>query len=461
VTAPRVAVIGGGLAGLAAAGRLRMLGIEPTVFERDAIVGGVVRTTVEDGWIIEQGPCLAAEPDPAVRALLDAAGLAECTVRAAASSRNRYIVRNGAPVPLPHTTSDFASSPLLSIAGRLRLLKERFIAPAHDATDESVDAFARRRFGDEMAERVFDPLLASTAAGDPREVLARYAFPAAVGHERRTGSGLQGSARSRMEARRRNRGAPQASWSCSAGMAEVPRRLGASIGDVRTGVMVARVEADATHAMITASGAAAEVFDGVVVAVPVTALGAMQLQCAAADRLAEIATMPCQSIAAVSLGFRRVDVGHPLDAGRLLVPTVERRAILSAVFPSSLFESHAPAGHVLITAYVGGARRPDVMELDDSALRELVVSDVTALLEIRGEPVVTRIDRWRDGLPQAVAGHGRRIAAADAIEGATETIVFTGSWRDGLSVGEVLLGGVRAAERLATRRRWLEVPTSQ
>jgi oxygen-dependent protoporphyrinogen oxidase len=461
VTAPRVAVIGGGLAGLAAAARLRMLGIEPTVFERDAIVGGMVRTAVEDGWIVDQGPCLAAEPDPAVRALLDAAGLAECTVRAASSSRDRYIVRDGAPVPLPHTTSDFAASPLLSIAGRLRLLKERFVAPERGVTDESVDAFARRRFGDEMAERVFDPLLASTAAGDPREVVARYAFPAAVGHERGAGSGLHGSARSRMEARRRNRGATRASWSCTGGMAEVPRRLAALIGDVRTGVTIAGLEVDAAGATVAASGSAAESFDGVILAVPVRALGTMRLQCAAAEQLAEIATMPCRSIAAVSVGYRREDVGHPLDAGRLLVPSVERRAILSAVFASSLFETHAPAGHVLITAYVGGARRPDVMELDESALLDLVVSDVSGLLDIRAQPVFTHIARWRDALPQAVAGHGGRIAAADAIERAAESVAFTGSWRDGLSVGEVLLGGVRAAERLAIRRQWVQVPSSQ
>src|ERR1019366_1243598 len=171
---PRVAVIGGGHAGLAAAAQLRRIGVTPIVFERSEDVGGVVHAEQREGWVIDTGPCLAAEPDVAVRALLDAAGMDQCTVRASPAGATRRIVLDGAPGPLPRTTSHFAASPLLSLAGRLRLLKERFVPAQRDASDESVDSFARRRFGDEMADRLFDPLLASTCAGDPKRIVARY-----------------------------------------------------------------------------------------------------------------------------------------------------------------------------------------------------------------------------------------------------------------------------------------------
>ena len=164
MTTPRVAVIGGGLAGLAAAGALCGLGVTPFVFERDDDVGGVVRTRQRDGWVIDTGPCLAAEPDVAVRAMLDRAGLDQCTVRATPAAATRYIVLDGAPVPLPRSTSELSASPLLSLAGRLRLLKERFIPAEREATDESVDSFARRRFGDEMADRMFQQVVESTQA---------------------------------------------------------------------------------------------------------------------------------------------------------------------------------------------------------------------------------------------------------------------------------------------------------
>lgn len=459
MTVPRVAVIGGGLAGLAAAGQLHLLGATPFVFERDDDVGGVVRTRQRDGWVIDTGPCLAAEPDVAVRAMLDAAGMDQCTVRASPAGATRYIVLDGAPVPLPRTTAEFTSSPLLSFTGRLRFLKERFIPAQHDAGDESVDSFARRRFGDEMADRMFDPLIASTCAGDPKRIVARYAFPALVGHERRAGSGLQGSARASMAARRRAKGRPAGSWSCAAGMQQLPRRLAGWIGRVRTGARVDAVAATSTGVDVSVGGHT-ESFDAVVFATPARALASIRVDLPEAHRLQDVASMPLASIASVSLGFRRDQVAHPLDCSRLLVPSVEHRSILSVVFPSSAFPGRAPQDYVLLTTFVGGARRPELLDQSEPELIALVQGELAELLGTVGAPVMSDVTIWRDALPQAVAGHGDRLAAADAVEAAGGRVAFTGAWRDGLSVGEVMLGGLRAAERLAQRLGWQPVSTS-
>jgi oxygen-dependent protoporphyrinogen oxidase len=382
--------------------------------------------------------------------------LNQCTIRASAAGTTRYIVLDGAPVPLPRTTSEFTASPLLSLTGRLRLLKERFIPVQREPGDESVDSFARRRFGDEMADRMFDPLIASTCAGDPRRIVARYAFPDLVGHERRAGSGLQGSARASMEARRRAKGRPTGSWSCAAGMQQLPQRLASWIGRVRTGARVDAVAATSTGVNVSVGGQTAS-FDAVVFATPARALASIRVDVAEAHRLQDVASIPHASIASVSLGFRRDQVAHPLDCSRLLVPSVEHRSILSVVVPSSVFPGRAPQDHVLLTTFVGGARRPELLDRDDAELVALVQAELAALLGVVGAPVMTDVAIWRDALPQAVAGHGDRLAAADAVEAAAGRVAFTGAWRDGLSVGEVMLGGMRAAERLAQRRGWHSV----
>ena len=450
---PRVAVIGGGLAGLAAAAQLRRIGVTPIVFERAEDVGGVVHTEQREGWVIDTGPCLAAEPDVAVRALLDAAGMDQCTVRASPAGATRCIVLDGAPVPLPRTTSEFAASPLLSLTGRLRLLKERFVPAQRDASDESVDSFARRRFGDEMADRLFDPLLASTCAGDPKRIVARYAFPALVGHERHAGSSLQGSARASLEARRRAKGRPTGSWSCAGGMQQLPRQLAAWIGQVHTGARVEAVAATSTGVDVSMDGHT-ESFDAVVFATPARAYASIRIDLPEGHRLADVASITLASIASVSLGFRRDQVAHPLDCSRLLVPSIEHRAILSVVFPSSVFPGRAPQDHVLLTTFIGGARRPKLLDHGDAELIAVVRAELAELLGATGVPVMSEVRIWRDALPQAVAGHGERLAAADAVEDAAGRVAFTGAWRDGLSVGEVLLGGLRAAERLARRCGW-------
>lgn len=453
---PHVAVIGGGLAGLSVAARLRALHVDATVFEAADDVGGVVCSErCPGGWLVEAGPPMAAEPHPDVRAMLDDAGAGAWTIRAGPLGPVRFIVLDGVPVPVPRTTSAFGDSPLLSLSGRLRLLKERFV-PTVRVTDESVDSFARRRFGDEVAERVFDPLLASTCGGDPRQIIARYAFPSAVGHELRGSSGLQASARERMLARRRSGSAPAGSWSCDEGMHRLPRQLAAWIGDVRLGARVRRVALSGGKCRVDCDGAAPIEFDAAVLAIPAPAFADLDVALGQPHRLEQLATMPHASIAAVSLGFAQAQIRRPIAGSRLLVPSHEQRTILSMVFPSEVFPGRAPDGHTLITTYVGGFRHADVARDTPEELYRLVMAELRTLLGVDGEPALSRCTRWPDALPQAVAGHAQRLAAADAVEAATPAIAFAGSWRDGLSVAEVLLGGTRAAERLAGRMGWVE-----
>ena len=246
-----------------------------------------------------------------------ASGSARCEPSAIAT--NRYIVHAGVPVPVPHTLSEFTSSPLLSLAGRLRLVKERFIPARREVTDESVDSFARRRFGDEVAERMFDPLVASTSAGDPRVLLARYAFPQTVGHEQRSGSGLQGNLRARMDARRRAKGNPRGAWSCAGGMQEVARQLADRAGEVRTGTQVGAVSARDGRLQVVANGANAEPFDAVIFAVPAGAIAGIVIDLPEADRLEQVerhtACFDRRRIARIPAARRDSSAGRRSPAG--------------------------------------------------------------------------------------------------------------------------------------------------
>lgn len=450
MSARRVAVIGGGIAGLVAARRLMELGCEPVLYEASGRVGGAIETVARDGWLAEAGPNTVMEPDPAVRALLDRAGLAERILRPGPAVKRRYLVHDGAPVTVPLSPGELVSTPILSVAGRLRLLKEPFVAKGDGDPNETVDAFARRRFGDEVATRLFDPLVAGTSGADPARVLVRYTFPKLVEYERAAGSILKGAMRSRSQARRRGEVLGGSLWSCKGGLGEVPAHLATSLdGRVQLGRRVRRVASDGTGFLVTLDDGAAERVDAVCFASPARAFDAIDVAVPGGEGLAATATIPHSSLASVSLGYRRSDVTHPLDGFGMLAPSCERRRILGVLFPSALFTGRAPEGHVLLTTFAGGMRNPEVSALGDEELVAVVRAELQALLGVSGEPVFREVRRWHDTLPLAVAGHAERMAPVLALEASQPRLAFAGGWHGGLGVNDVMLSGLRAAERLA------------
>lgn len=451
----RLAVIGGGAAGMLAALRAIELGAEVTLHDSAAVLGGSLRSFREGGWLAELGANTVMEPDPVVRGLMDRAGLADRVIRPSAAARRRYIVHEGVPVPVPGSASALLASTLLSVPGRLRLLKEPFVAAGPANGEESVDSFARRRFGGEVAERFLDPLLAGSSGADPAKVLVRYVLPKLFEYEQLGGSVLKGARRAASAARSTRTAstqgkAPTGLWSCPDGLSEIPAAVGGRLGaglHLGHGATITRIG----NGLEVRWGSERRPIDAAIVAVPSAGLTQVAGALPGGGSLAATASIPIASMATISLGFRRDQVEHPLDGFGLLAPSRERRSLLGVLFASSLFPSRAPAGHVLLTALVGGMRQPELLAETSGELERLVREDLAALLGVRGEPRFRAEGRWIGALPQAVAGHSGRIAAADAVERANPMVAFAGSWRDGLSVADAMLGGVRAVDRMAER----------
>lgn len=452
MSAPRVAIIGGGAAGMIATLTLRARGVAATLLESSPQIGGVIRTVRRDGWIAEAGPNSLGEPEPAIRALLDGIGLADRTVRADPTQSRRYLLHQGKLVAVPRAVGELLAWPVLTASGRMRLLKEPFVKPVADDVEESVDAFVRRRLGDEMATHVFDPLVAASCAGDSRTVLMRYAFPRLVEWERLGGSLLKGSMRAGMEARRKagkSRGVPAGPWSCPGGLAEIAERVADSLGGaVKTGVRIAAVAATGAGYEVTDTAGQRERFAAVIAAVPPRAFRDLRIDVPGAEILDAVDAVPHASLATVSLGFRRDQVEHPLDGHGLLTPSCERKQILGTLFASSLFSGRAPEGQVLLTSFVGGVGQERLASIPAAQLVDLVREELSGLLGITGRESFSEVSQWPASQPQAVAGHGARLAAVEALEAATPGLCFAGAWRDGLSLVDATRSGQQAADRV-------------
>jgi oxygen-dependent protoporphyrinogen oxidase len=159
--------------------------------------------------------------------------------------------------------------------------------------------------------------------------------------------------------------------------------------------------------------------------------------------------LPYADVTLVCMGFRREDVGHPLDGFGFLAPEVEGRFVLGCLFPSSLFPGRAPEGHVSLAAFVGGAVHPERAALEQSYLLGNVLADLTPLLKLEKGPVLTRVEAWRPAIPQYVVGHGALKSAASALETANPGFFLSGNLLHGVSVGNCIQNATGVAERTA------------
>ena len=445
----KVAVVGGGVTGLAAAYRLQTLGFEPTVYEAAPRVGGVAWTERRDGFLAETGPNSLAAPKPAAAALLSDLGLAERLLEASPAGRKRYIVRDGRLVPLPLSPLELLTSAALSPKAKLGLLREPFIPPSDPSVDESLADFVRRRFGTEALAYVAGPFAAGVYAGDPEALSVRHALPRLYALEQEHGSVLAGIvAQARAARRGRAPRLPGRIVSFPNGIGELIGTLAQRLGNrVCPATSVRRVARSGSGwAVSTDRGSGA--FEGVVFAGPAHALGELGFDCDGGDRLREVAAIPHAPVASVVLGFARGAVAHPLDGFGVLVPAVERRQVLGTLFSSSLFPGRAPADHVTLTSFVGGTGRPELVRLGAEALIGLVRAELTELLGAFGDPVFQQVTVWPRAIPQYVVGYQRWLDLLDEVESANPGLALAGSYRFGVSLGDALTSGLAAGDRL-------------
>lgn len=456
-----VVVLGGGVSGLAAAFRAQQLGARTVVLEADGDVGGVMRTDHREGFLVEHGPTSMAMT-PVAEQLLRDLGLQDDVVSPPASARRRYVVRNGTMHALPSSPLTFVRTPLLSARGKLRMIVEPFVARRTAQHDESLEALVRRRLGQDVLDYIVDPFVSGMCGGDPSQLSAKYTLRILRDLEREHGSILGGMIR-----RARRGGArPAPIRSLRGGMHQLPAALHQRIdqayrrsgptgdgdaGGVRCGAKVTRirrrectweVEYSAGHEIRKTQAHA------IVCALPLHALSAVQWPTEWQAPLATMATVTYAPIATVALGFHRDQVAHAVDGFGVLVPSVERQAILGALFNSTMFPKRSPDAHHLITVFVGGARTrelPDAGRCVHDAMTTL-----TPLLGLTGVPVMTSTTRWPQGIPQLMVNHERVLAAAREIEDTMPRAFFTGSALSGVAIGDCLAHGLAIGDRAAS-----------
>lgn len=441
----RVLIVGGGISGLATAWFLRRRGVDVTVLEAGGEPGGTIRTVKRDGFLVDTGPTSALYRGGALGELITGLGL-DAEVIGGDGRAPRYIVKDDKLVPLPSGPLGFFTTPLFSPGAKLRLMAEPFHRRAR--TEESIAQFVSRRLGREFLEWAVDPFVSGVYAGDPQRLSVRAALPRLYALEAEYGSLFLGALG---RAFRGRPGGPQPHGrliSFARGMQTLPRAIATALADaVHLNAPVSAL-AQAGGDWIARTPNGEHRAPHLVLAVP--AYRAAPLLAPIAPGVArELEAIAYPPVASVALGYERGDIEHPLDGFGALLPRRVGRDTLGVIFSSTLFPHRAPAGMVLLTAYIGGARNTAIADCPHPALVERVLADIRPLFGIRTDLLFQHVTLWPRAIPQYELGHTERLARVDAALHRLPRLYLRANWRDGVSLADSVSSAERTAAALA------------
>jgi protoporphyrinogen/coproporphyrinogen III oxidase len=444
-----VAIIGAGITGLTAAFYLKRKGVPVTVYEAGGRTGGAIQSSRQNGFLAESGPNTILETSPKISELIRDLNLESRRIYPNPDAKNRYVVRDKKPVAMPSSQAEFLTTKLFSARAKFALAREPFVPPRRDGVEESVAEFVLRRLNQEFLDRAIDPLIAGIYAGDPHKLSVLHAFPKLLGAEQKYGSLLKGqffgaSEKESDEVSRRN----ARMFSFDEGLQVLTDALAAQLGDslklnkpatkllqTKDGWRVSTSNSEAEHSAVIYCGTAFRLVE-------------LKIESQTAIDFSAFSEIRHPPVASVVLGFHREDVTHPFDGFGMLIPKIEGFKILGTIFSSSLFPNRAPENFVTLTSYVGGERQPEMAALPPEKLIELVCEDLRALLGVKGKPTFQHIALYPKAIPQYNVGYGKFKDLLNEIESKARGLFFAGSFRAGISLGDSIVSGGNAVERV-------------
>jgi len=467
----RIAVIGGGIAGLAAAYRLcelqkeKSLDLEVILFEAGARLGGSIATEKIDDFLIEAGPDSFITEKPAALQLCQRLGLTPRLVSTQSANQKIHVVRSGKLVELPEgffllaptQLGSFLGTSLFSWPGKLRMAAELFLPRGENDGDESLGSFVRRRFGREALERVAQPLVGGIYASDPEQLSLTATMPRFKDLERQYRSvtyGMWSAQRARAQNRESGSGAR---WSLfvtlEGGMQELVDALAKQLAknSVRLNSAAEKLSEDKTTSGWRLELKTGEVVaaDAVVLATPAFQTSAI-LKTLASDAANELGRISYASTATISLAYRRENLSRLPKSFGFVVPAIENRKIMACTFSSLKYPGRAPEGHVLLRAFIGGSLQPELFKQDDESMENNVRNELAKLLGVTAKPLLSRIWRHANSMPQYHIGHIERIKKIENLLGRFSNLTLAGSAYHGVGISDCVSTGKKAAESLVS-----------
>ncbi len=473
----RIAIIGGGIAGLAAAFELekaRGTGteVEYALFEARERLGGSLASEMVDGAVLERGPDSFLTEKPAAAELCRELGLGDELIPSNDVARKTYVVVHNRLVALPDGLMFLvptkllptALTPLFSLSTKARMAMELLHPPSNNGrVDESVAALVERHYGAEAVDRLADPLLSGIYGGDAAQLSARTVLPRLVEMENKYGSLTRGMLAAHRQMRARAGGQAAGSGRRAAralftalrgGMQQLVDAITARLdpASVHVSTPVSAIEKDSDGWRVEAGGFIG-IYDALIVASPAWATGVL-LRPVDPALAEELSAIPYSSSITVNLIYDEKNLGALPEGFGFLVPPSEGRSMLACTFVHRKFLGRTPPGKAVFRAFLGGMKNEALLSETDAALVAIVRRELREILGEKimgraGEPEHTQVSRWQQAMAQYAVGHKERIERINAHVAALPGVRLVGNAYDGIGVPDCIRLGRQAARELA------------
>ncbi|HEV7519678.1 MAG TPA: protoporphyrinogen oxidase [Candidatus Angelobacter sp.] len=455
----RIAIIGGGIAGLSAAFYLekaRRAGadLQWTLFEKSDRLGGVIQTEHHDGFVIEAGPDSFLTIKPDASRLCQELGIGDQLIPSNDASRKTYILVKGKLVPIPNGLEfmvptriwPMATTPLFSFKTKLRMAAELFSSARSDAGDESVGDFVRRHFGQEMVDRVAEPLLAGVYGGNSERLSIRAVLPRFAEMERQHGSLVRATLRAKALANTAAKPQPLFT-SLKNGMEQMVEALAAVLPQTSIRLRQQNLSLRPVNDdwQIESAGIN-ERFQNVLLAIPAPAAAGLLRQFHP-SLIEGLKGIEYTSTAGVALAYDQANLppGHGF-----LVPRSERRKLMACTFVHKKFSHRAPGNMKLVRCFFSSSRMPDLLDHSDETLQQFACQELKDILGLRAEPRFARTFRWDRAMAQYETGHLDRVGEMEKIIAAMPGFHIIGNSFHGIGVPDCIKSARLAVEQITS-----------
>jgi oxygen-dependent protoporphyrinogen oxidase len=448
-----IVIIGSGITGLATSYWLKKAGFNITILEAGDKAGGAMKTEIKDGFLIDFGPNSGLETTPLIRQIVEDIGLKDEMIYASEKGNNRYILKNEKLHSLPMGLLPFIKTKLFSTKGKLRLFAEPFIGKSEDGYYQSLGDFVKRRLGEEFLKYAIDPFVSGVFAGDPNKLSVKSAFPKLYRLEEVYGGLIKGMIKGAKERKKRAEQSKQSAkmFSFKSGMQIFPITLAKhfDLNILYNAEVKEVVKIGENYKIIyQTNNELKEIITSTVLATMPAYKLANVVNNFDTELSKKLQTIVYPPVIVLYLGYNLSDIKVKLDGFGFLIPSVENKKFLGAIWSSTIFVNRAPEDKASFTLFIGGARKLDILNQDIEKLVNDIIKEFNTIMGIYTEPVIRTYKIWEHAIPQYNIGYIEIERAIEKFESENLGFFISGNHRGGISVGDCIKNSEITANKI-------------